>query len=139
MTRERWSGVLQYVRNLAGEPAVEGMSDSTLIQRFAVKDDEAAFVELVRGHGPMVLCVCRRVLPDLADAEDAFQATFCVLAQGDGNRLARFAGWLAAHRGIPHRRSGQGEDGAIRLVRAGGSHDGHNTIGAVRPGAAHGA
>lgn len=80
------------VRPEAGvEPA-----DGALLERFVARRDEAAFSELVRRHGPMVLGVCRRVLDSAEDVEDAFQATFMVLGRKAGSIRKResAASWL---------------------------------------------
>ncbi len=81
------------LEGLFGGQAVAGLGDVQLLGRFVERRDEPAFAALVARHGPMVLGVCRRLLADPFDVEDAFQATFLVLARraaslGDGGRLA---------------------------------------------------
>ncbi len=75
--------MLPSYRTLFGIGAVGGMSDSQLLSRFVRGDEvgQAAFAALVARHGPMVLGVCRSLLGDPHDADDAFQAVFLVLAR----------------------------------------------------------
>ncbi|HLJ98161.1 MAG TPA: sigma-70 family RNA polymerase sigma factor [Gemmataceae bacterium] len=73
--------ILEHIRRLVAEQGQTQLPDQQLLHRFISQGDEVAFAALVRRHGPMVLQVCRRVLPNLHDAEDAFQATFLLLAR----------------------------------------------------------
>jgi RNA polymerase sigma factor (sigma-70 family) len=87
--------VLRHLGRLAGGAAPE-RTDRQLLDDFAGRRDEAAFAALVGRHGGMVLRVCRRVLHHEQDAEDAFQATFLVLARSAATirRREALAGWL---------------------------------------------
>jgi RNA polymerase sigma factor (sigma-70 family) len=83
--------LLRHVRRVASHATPD---DAALLGRYLAGRDPAAFEALVRRHGPMVLRVCRRLLGHAQDAEDAFQATFLVLARKAGS--VRPAGALAA-------------------------------------------
>jgi len=75
------SNLLQHFRRLLERRRAGDCTDAQLLGRFAATHDETAFAALLQRHGPLVLGVCRRVLGDAHDAEDAFQASFLVLAR----------------------------------------------------------
>jgi RNA polymerase sigma factor (sigma-70 family) len=73
--------VLRHLRRLVQRDGTVGCTDGRLLGQFIAAHDEKAFAALVQRHGPGVLGLCRRVLDNDHDAEDAFQATFLVLAR----------------------------------------------------------
>ena len=79
-----------------GQPYADPATDRELIGRFHGSRDEAAFAALVDRHGPMVLGACRRALRDAHAADDAFQATFFILAKKAGavRWQDSLGGWL---------------------------------------------
>ena len=81
MTIPPLAEVLRCLGALAANRGEDDRSDTDLLGRFVVRRDESAFAALLERHGPLVLAVCRRVTGNLHDAEDAFQATFLVLAR----------------------------------------------------------
>jgi RNA polymerase sigma factor (sigma-70 family) len=85
----------QTFAKLAGRP-YDPATDRELIARFHQTRDESAFAALVDKHGPMVLGVCRRKLRDPHAADDAFQATFLILAKKAGRVKWQesLGGWL---------------------------------------------
>jgi len=76
--------------------ALGGLTDGQLLERFVSRREAAAFEVLVHRHGPMVWGICRRLLFDRHDAEDAFQVTFLVLVRKAGSIAQRdlLANWL---------------------------------------------
>ncbi len=122
--------VVRQVRRLAGVPAGGEPTDRELLRAFAARREAEAFDRLLCRHGPMVWGVCRRVLPH-EDAEDAFQATFLVLARKAGAVRWRdsAAGWLyevarrvaesarrtAARRSAAERRAAEGRAEAVAV------------------------
>lgn len=106
-------GSAEEARRLFRVGTLGAIPDGQLLDRFLAEDEEAAeaaFEELVKRHGPMVFRVCRGVLRDPQDAEDAFQAAFLALATRAATiRRRESAGsWLF---GVAHR-------AALRLRRA---------------------
>src|SRR5262245_18375988 len=81
---------------LASGPAEEAGTDRQMLERFVARRDEGAFAAVVRRHGGLVSGLCRRMLPSAHDAEDAFQATFLVLARRAGSirKRASLPSWL---------------------------------------------
>src|SRR5262245_28441267 len=90
-----------------------GLTDGQLLARFVAAGDGQAFAALLGRHGPMVLSVCRRLARHEQDAEDAFQATFLVLAQKAGSVAKResVASWLY---GVAYRTALKARDAAAR-------------------------
>lgn len=88
--------VVRHLRRWAGPRDVAPSSDADLLTRFVTTRDQAGFAEIVQRHGPLVWAVCRSRL-NAADADDAFQATFLVLARRAGNicKRASLACWLS--------------------------------------------
>ncbi len=80
MAAESASSLVRYIHHLASLDGDTSISDADLLDRFTAHRDEGAFSALVSRYGCLVLAVCRRVVGNEVEAEDAFQATFLVLA-----------------------------------------------------------
>jgi C-terminal peptidase prc len=93
---EPWALVVRYVGRLMDAGSLTGLSDGQLLERFSSRRDELAFSALVERYGGLVWGTCRRLLASTQDAEDAFQATFFVLARRARalERSEPLGGWL---------------------------------------------
>jgi RNA polymerase sigma factor (sigma-70 family) len=110
MANGQLGALLRQIRRLVPRDAGTSLGDGQLLERFVSRQDQAAFTQLLARHGGQVWGVCRRVLGNEHDAEDAFQATFLALALKAPSltRLPTLAGWLhgAAYRsGLQLRRT----------------------------------
>ena len=126
--RSPGADTVKHLQALFREGTFSGLTDGELMRRFTTTGDDsaAAFTALVGRHGPMVLRVCYQVLGDSHDAQDAFQATFLVLAR-KARRSGKAIPWRVGFTGSP-------------IVWRGGPgprrHDDGPTNGGVRSAAA---
>ncbi len=100
----------------APPPPIDSLTDRDLVARYVRRRDELAFAALVRRHSSLVLGVCQRVLAHSHDVEDAFQATFLVLAR-DAQRVRKrdsLASWL---HGVAYRTSLRAAESRHRRIR----------------------
>jgi RNA polymerase sigma factor (sigma-70 family) len=126
MSRTASTPIAHLLRRILEDPRRRVCPDADLLQRFLAGRDEAVFEEILRRHGPMVLDVCRALLPNEADAEDAFQATFLALVAGAGSvrKRASLASWL---HGVAYRTALKARAGSARRRQ----HEGHGPEPAV--------
>ena len=97
MPRNRGSvEVASAIEGLVQSGSLVGLSEEDLLARFVERRDPRAFEAIVDRHGPLVLTVCRQLLADPNDVDDAFQATFLVLIRKAGSvrRPGSLASWL---------------------------------------------
>ena len=108
--------IVRRIYELFAAGTLSGLGDEQLVDRFVNERDELAFEAIVVRHGRSVLSVCLSVLHDGHDAEDAFQATFLILAQKAGSLWVRgsLAAWL--HR-VARRVSVQANRRKLRVRR----------------------
>jgi RNA polymerase sigma factor (sigma-70 family) len=119
--------ILRYIRTLAASPGGSLLPDDDLLECYLERRDHEAFAALVERHGPMVLGVCQSVLRHRQDAEDAFQATFLVLARQARSIRRRHdvASWL---HGVAYR--------IARKARVAGARRREREAKAITPAAA---
>jgi RNA polymerase sigma factor (sigma-70 family) len=113
MTATQFTKVVRQLRGIVARQDTAGLTEAELWERYVEERDEAAFETLVRRHGPMVLGVCRRILRNEQDAEDAFQATFLVLVRRAASLQSpnAIASWL---HGVAYRTALEARSAAAR-------------------------
>jgi len=131
-------GVELQLGRLLTSGTLTGLCDAQLLEQFAPRGDESAFAALMERHGPLVLGLCRNVLHDPNDADDAFQATFLVLARKAGSIRTRdtLASWLCRVAFRIAVRAGAASTRRRDAERRGAAHDAGTTSHdhADRPG-----
>src|SRR6516225_410382 len=137
MTRTQIAPVARQFQRMLGAQRARELTDTQLLERFVAVHEEDAFAALLRRHGPLVLGVCRRVLWREQDAEDAFQATFLMLArharsirqtEAVGSWLYRVAHRIATKAGIAMARRIALEKRAVAGANALGSPEGESSL-----------
>src|SRR5579875_3618395 len=98
MASGQFAVACRQVGRLFGQGTTAGLGEGQLLDRFVARRDDAAFEAIVARHGPAVLAVCRSLLRDPNDVDDAFQATFLVLVRKADTLRRRdlLGGWLYA-------------------------------------------
>ena len=139
MASGRPNSALRQLQDLFSAGTATGLTDRELLDRFQTRRAESAeaataaemaFAALVDRHGAMVWGVCRRVLRDIHEAEDAFQATFLILVRKAGSvRVEESLGrWLygVAHR-VAHRARNRAVRRAARVTQSNSSRSEEHT------------
>jgi RNA polymerase sigma factor (sigma-70 family) len=106
-------GFLRRLKKAMAAESLAVLAERELVERFLSAHDEAAFQAILSRHGPMIFRVCRRVLSQEQDVEDAFQATFLVLAR-EAHKIRKqgsLASWL---HGVAYRAALKARAGAAR-------------------------
>src|SRR5882757_3143914 len=96
MAVNQLGSIVRFVHTIKSQEESAQLADDRLLARFVSERDESAFTALVKRHNAMVMGVCRRILTDHHQAEDAMQATFLVLARKAASIKQRqaVASWL---------------------------------------------
>ena len=132
MLQGHFSGALIHqIERLFQHGTVSGLTEGELLERFVRGHDESAFEALIARHGPMVLGVCRQLLRDPNDVDDAFQATFLVLVRKAGTlrRHDLLGNWLY---GVAYRVATRARVLAARRLAK--SPYGHEAVGRLDEG-----